>query len=72
PGLGVKAVNALVAARRQRRLRLADVGKLTVSIAKVRPFIVTEDWRPIMLTDRVDLQTLLVPAAKPAQMELFA
>jgi predicted DNA-binding helix-hairpin-helix protein len=72
PGLGVKAVNALVAARRQRRLRLADVGKLTVSLAKVRPFIVTEDWRPVLLTDRADLQSLLVPAAKPAQMELFA
>jgi putative DNA modification/repair radical SAM protein len=72
PGLGVKAVNALVAARRQRRLRLADVGKLTVSVAKVRPFIVTEDWRPVLLTDRADLQSLLAPAVKPTQMELFA
>lgn len=72
PGLGVKAVNALIAARRQRRLRLADVGKLTVSLTKVRPFIVAEDWRPLLLTDRADLQSLLVPSVKPTQMELFA
>ena len=72
PGLGVKAVNALIAARRQRRLRLEDVGKLTVSVVKVRPFIIAEDWRPVMLTDRADLQSLLVPAARATQMELFA
>src|SRR3712207_7280171 len=39
PGLGVKAVDKLIASRRWRRLRLEDVGRLTVSVAKVRPFI---------------------------------
>jgi predicted DNA-binding helix-hairpin-helix protein len=48
-------------ARRQRRLRLEDVGKLTVSVAKVRPFIVAEDWRPVLLTDRADLRSLIAP-----------
>lgn len=72
PGLGVKAVNALIAARRQRRLRLADVGKLTVSLTKVRPFIVAEDWRPVLLTDRADLRSLVAPAAPGQQLELFA
>ena len=72
PGLGVRAVNALVVARRQRRLRLADVGKLTVSLARVRPFIVTEDWRPVLLTDRADLRSLVTPAARGTQLELFA
>ena len=38
---------------------LDDVARLTVSIAKVRPFIVTEDWRPTLLTDRADLQGLV-------------
>lgn len=71
PGLGVRAVNALIVARRQRRLRLEDVGKLTVSVAKVRPFIIAEDWRPVLLTDRADLQNLIAPK-KAEQLELFA
>ena len=70
PGLGVKAVDKLIASRRWRRLTLADVGRLTVSAAKVRPFLITEDWRPTLLTDRADLKQWLQP--KTEQLELFA
>ena len=70
PGLGVRAVGNILASRRHRTLRLDDVARLTVSIARVRPFIVTSDWRPTLLTDRADLRTMLAPKAE--QMELFA
>ena len=70
PGLGVKAVNRLLASRRWRRLRLDDVARLTGSITKVRPFIVAEDWRPGALTDSADLGRRLTPPS--AQLELFA
>ena len=70
PGLGVTAVNRIVAARRHRTLRLDDVARLTVSIAKVRPFLCTVDWRPTLLTDRADLRALLAP--RQEQFELFA
>lgn len=70
PGLGVRAVNRILASRRHRTMRLDDVAKLTVSIAKVRPFIITADWRPVLLTDRADLRALLAP--KTEQLELFA
>ncbi len=70
PGLGVKAGKRLLASRRWRRLRLDDVGRLTVSILKVRPFIITEDWRPGTLTDSAGLRQLLTP--KKEQLELFA
>jgi predicted DNA-binding helix-hairpin-helix protein len=70
PGLGVKAIDRLIASRRHRTLRLDDVARLTVSIGKVRPFIVTLDWRPTLLTDRADLPALLAP--KSEQLELFA
>jgi putative DNA modification/repair radical SAM protein len=69
PGLGVKAVDRLIASRRWRRLSLDDVSRLTVSVAKVRPFIVAEGWRPTLLTDRADLAVRLKP--KVQQMELF-
>ena len=70
PGLGVRAVGQILASRRHRTLRLDDVGKLTVSVAKVRPFICAADWRPTLLTDRADLRALLAP--KQEQLELFA
>jgi len=70
PGLGTKAVDRIIASRRWRRLRLGDVARLTVSIAKVRPFIATADWQPTLLTDRTDLRTLVAPRRQ--QLELFA
>ncbi|GGZ13964.1 putative DNA modification/repair radical SAM protein [Novosphingobium colocasiae] len=70
PGLGTKAVKAVLAARRHRTLRLEDIARLTVSVRKLRPFIVTADWRPTLLIDRADLRARLAPS--PRQMELFA
>ena len=70
PGLGTKAVASILTSRRWRRLYLADVARLTVSVAKVRPFIVAEDWRPVVLADRADVMPRAIP--KPKQMELFA
>jgi putative DNA modification/repair radical SAM protein len=69
PGLGTKAVDKIVAARRWRRLRLDDVGRLTVSVAKVRPFICAEDWNPAGIDSAVNLRPLVVP--KSEQLELF-
>ena len=70
PGLGVKAIASLLKARRHRRLRLEDLGRLTVSVAKIRPFIVAADWRPVALADKADLGRLGAPP--PSQLELFA
>jgi putative DNA modification/repair radical SAM protein len=69
PGLGVKAVNGILTSRRWRRLHLADVARLTVSVAKLRPFIIAEDWRPVALSDRAELRPIVAP--KPRQMEMF-
>ena len=66
PGLGVKAVDAILLSRRWRRLSLADVGRLSRSITKLRPFIVTSDWRPTGLIDRIDLRSRVTE-----QLELF-
>lgn len=68
PGLGTRAVGAIVQARRHHRLRLEDLGRLTRSIAKIRPFIIAADWRPTLLLDRADLRSQVAPAR---QMELF-
>ncbi|CAM3187807.1 MULTISPECIES: putative DNA modification/repair radical SAM protein [Sphingomonas] len=69
PGLGVKAVDRIIATRKWRKLRLEDVGRLTVSITKLRPFLIAEDWRPVALAERADLKPLVKP--KDKQLELF-
>ncbi|MGQ0589383.1 MAG: putative DNA modification/repair radical SAM protein [Sphingosinicella sp.] len=68
PGLGVRAVDKILAARRHRRLRLDDVARLTVSIAKLRPFLIAADWRPVALADAA----VPLPRTKTEQLELFA
>ena len=70
PGLGTKAVGRIIKSRRWRSMTLADVARLTVSVTKVRPFIITTDWRPTLLTDRADLRSLVAPRAE--QLNLFA
>jgi predicted DNA-binding helix-hairpin-helix protein len=71
PGLGVKAVDRIVAVRRYRTLRLDDVARLTRSIDKVRPWIEALDWSPGGLTDAADLRARLAPGKAPEQLSLF-
>jgi predicted DNA-binding helix-hairpin-helix protein len=68
PGLGVRAVDKIIAARRHTRLRLADVARLTASLRRAQAFIVAEDHRPAAL-DRADLRARLAPPAR--QLSLF-
>src|SRR4029079_13175468 len=70
PGLGIKVVDRVLASRRCGKRLVDDVARLTLSIAKVRPFIAAIDWRPTLLTDRADLRSLVAPKQK--QLELFA
>jgi len=69
PGLGARGVDRLIRARRLTRLTLADVGRVCRGIAKIRPFLITDDWRPGALTDRADLRARLTPP--PVQPSLF-
>jgi putative DNA modification/repair radical SAM protein len=68
PGLGTRAVDRIVAARRLGKLRLGDLAKLTASVKKVLPFVVTLDWRPGKLTDCADLRARFAPP--PEQLAL--
>ena len=70
PGLGVKTVNRLLQARRHRRLRLDDLARLRLPIAKISPFIVTADHTPGTTLDATALRARLT--LKPVQDDLFA
>ncbi|GJE58910.1 putative DNA modification/repair radical SAM protein [Methylobacterium trifolii] len=69
PGLGARAVDKIIAARRHTRLRLEDVARLSSALKRARPFLIAADYTPAGLTDRLDLRSRL---AEPAQqLSLF-
>ena len=70
PGLGARAVDKLIMARRHARLRLADVGRVSAGLKRARPFIIAPDHHPLRLTDRSDLRGQIVQPQK--QMNLFS
>jgi len=69
PGIGAITVNRLLQARRQTRLGLEDMAKLTPSLKKVLPFIETRDWTPGKLIDAEDLRARFAPP--PEQLVLL-
>jgi putative DNA modification/repair radical SAM protein len=69
PGLGAKAVERVLAARRVRRLRCDDLKRLRVPLAKALPFLLMPDHRPRAIDDE-SLAARLKPA--PVQGSLFA
>lgn len=46
PGIGLVNAKRLVELRRHKRVRFEDLRRLRVSLDKVRPFVVTADYRP--------------------------
>jgi putative DNA modification/repair radical SAM protein len=69
PGLGKRAVDRIVSARRHTKLRLEAVERLSAGLKRARPFVIAADHRPVALTDRADLRALLAPPAR--QLGLF-
>jgi predicted DNA-binding helix-hairpin-helix protein len=69
PGLGVRAVDRILRARKHTRLGMADLSRLTTGLKRVRPFLIAADHRPLRLTDRADLRRLLTAPTK--QLGLF-
>jgi len=69
PGLGCRAVDRLITARRHRTLRLADLARLSGGVRRMRPFVIAADHRPRAEMESGALRALLTP---PRQLPLFA
>ncbi len=65
PGLGVKTVDRLLAARRHRRIRMDDLSRLRLPVAKLMPFIIAADHHPGATLDCAKLAGRMTP--KPVQ-----
>ncbi|MCY1030294.1 putative DNA modification/repair radical SAM protein [Corallococcus sp. BB11-1] len=69
PGMGVRTVDRLIRIRRWHRITLADLARLRVPLARMKPFIVTADHRPTGLIDSPRLAERVTPPA--TQLSLF-
>jgi predicted DNA-binding helix-hairpin-helix protein len=70
PGLGAKSVDTLIGVRRVKAIRIEDLQRLARSVKRLQPFVITADWRPRAIDERLD--ALAPPATEPPrQMSLF-
>jgi putative DNA modification/repair radical SAM protein len=70
PGIGVLSAKRLVALRRQKRIRFDDLTRLRCALEKAKPFIVTQDYRPLHAS-RESLLLRQQLSETPAQMALW-
>jgi len=69
PGIGVRSVDRIIAARMHRRIRFDDLVRLKISRERAMPFVVVDDYRPGPLsTDALDLRDRMVSRS---QLDLF-
>src|SRR5262245_60348940 len=69
PGLGKRAVDKIITARRHSTLRLDDLARLTGGLKRALPFLIAADHSPGKLIDQADLRRRLVEP--PQQLALF-
>lgn len=69
PGLGVRSVSKILSSRRLTTLRLADLGRVCRTLAKIKPFICCADWTPGAALDAAFRRP--PGAVKATQLELF-
>ena len=81
PGIGVRSVSRMIAARRWTRLRLDDLARLSVALSRAMPFIETADYVPTRLgpdsallpqrvrsTSQLDLWSTSLAAARTGEL----
>jgi putative DNA modification/repair radical SAM protein len=69
PGVGVRSVKRIIAARRWHRLRLDDLVRLRVSMSRAMPFVSTADYAPVRLGP--DSLTLQQQVSSASQLDLW-
>jgi len=71
PGLGVRVVNRILATRRLRQLRIADLTRLGARLSRALHFIVTADHRPTLDAKSSEVLRARIAAPGPQQQSLF-
>lgn len=70
PGMGVKTVDKILLLRKVHKVRLLDLQKMRVSIARAKYFVITADHNPnLWVLDQESLEQRIKPS--PQQLSLF-
>lgn len=69
PGFGTRTVERILASRRHRRLRYADLVRMRAGMRQAEPFVELADWQPGRRLDDAGLAARY--AAQPTQLALF-
>ncbi|OUJ15657.1 putative DNA modification/repair radical SAM protein [Acetobacter sp. DsW_063] len=69
PGFGVRTVDRVIAARRNRSLRYEDLVRIGASMKKARAFVALPGWRATGLIDSATLPNIFL--SKPEQLKLI-
>jgi putative DNA modification/repair radical SAM protein len=72
PGLGVRNVDRIIRIRRWHMLRLADLARLRVALAKAMPFVIVADHTPRVLESDAAIRQFTAAAEQPDLFELAA
>jgi len=70
PGIGLRNADRIVHLRLSRRVRYVDLARMRCSMDKLKPFIVTADYRPARDTTSSEVLRRAM-AEQPSQMSLF-
>ncbi|RAS38947.1 putative DNA modification/repair radical SAM protein [Paraburkholderia bryophila] len=70
PGIGLRNAKRLVELRRSRRVRYEDLVRLRCPLQKIKPFVVTQDYRAAM-HDASSAQLRRLLTAPPVQLALL-
>ena len=70
PGLGAKSVDTLIGVRRVKAIRLEDLQRLARSVKRLLPFVITQDWRPAAVDERL-AEVAPHAVVQPLQLSLF-
>jgi predicted DNA-binding helix-hairpin-helix protein len=72
PGIGMRNAKRLVELRRSRRVRYEDLVRLRCPLEKIKPFVVTQDYRAAKHdASSAHLQRILTPPPMQTQMQLW-
>ena len=64
PGIGPGSVQKILSIRRYQQLKLDDLKKMRCALNRAKPFVITADYHPHRLVDRIDLRDII---KKPVQ-----
>jgi len=70
PGIGTRNDQKILQMRSYHKVRLDDLKKIRCSLNKIKPFIVTHDYNPIVLADQDDILKWVQPQGEQFEMLL--